>query len=525
MIANEKLIEMVQAAQNGEEHGISALYDAFHQDIYYYIFKIVNDEELAADLTQDTFVDILQKIGTLREPGAFVTWSRQVAYSRCTAHFRKRKELLADEDEDGYSVFDTLEEDRSEFIPDAALDQEDLKATIQAMCDALPEEQRAALLMRYFEEMSVSQIAEIQGVSEGTVKSRLNYGRNALRKAVEDYEKKNGIKLHCAGVVPLLLWLFAQSGKGAAGTAAAAATAAAATTSAATATAAAATTAAATTTATTTAAAGASGLVAKLMAGGLATKLAVGGLAVALTVGGVLGALSLRPKEEPKEKSMVWSGFGTAEIPRRNKHFQMTLTEFTDDTVAGSLEVTCHYDAFYSTDFTGTGSEQEDGTVHYTLEYETPIHTWVDMEALLIYDPETEQMYFDNHCYYFATMDRWPLNEGKTISWNEEWTGVGSCMFCYADDHRFVMDIYELTEISARGKITMYGCGDGEKSSEFTARGYADEHGSYYEAQLTSPWDTPYLTLYTFTMTYDAETDCLGFYGTWYDSLLHRDVP
>lgn len=520
MIAKEKLTEMVQAAQNGDEQGIAELYDTFHQDIYYYIFKIVNDEELAADLTQDTFIDILQKIGTLREPSAFVTWSRQVAYSRCTAHFRKRKELLADEDEDGYSVFDTLEEDRVEFIPDAALDQEDLKATIQAMCDALPEEQRAALLMRYFEEMSVSQIAEIQGVSEGTVKSRLNYGRNALRKAVEDYEKKNGIKLHCAGVVPLLLWLFAQSGKGAA----AATTTAAAT---ATATAAAATTAAATATTatTTTAAAGASGLLGKVLAGGLATKLAAGGLAVAVTVGGVLGALSLRPKEEPKEKSMVWSGFGIAETPLRNRHYQVTLTEFTEDTVAGSLEVTYLYDAFYSTDFTGTGQEQEDGTVHYTLECETPVRTGADTEALLIYDPQTEQLRFDSVYYYHATMDRWPLDEGKTISSYEAWEGVGSCAFCRADDHRFIMQIDELTEISARGKITMYGCEDGTKSSEFTARGYADAHGSYYEAQLTSPWDTPYWTLYTFTLTYDAATDSLGFYGTWFDSPLHRDIP
>ena len=499
VIANEKLVEMVLSAQNGEEQGIAALYDTFHQDIYYYIFKIVNDEELAADLTQDTFVDILQKIGTLREPGAFITWSRQVAYSRCTAHFRKRKELLADEDDDGYSVFDTLEEERSEFIPDAALDQEDLKATIQAMCDALPEEQRAALLMRYFEEMSVSQIAEIQGVSEGTVKSRLNYGRNALRKAVEDYEKKNGIKLHCAGVVPLLLWYFAKGGKMGAG-------------------------AAATSAAATTTAAGASGLAAKLAAGGLATKLAAGGLAIAVTVGGVLGALSLRPTEDPAEKSMVWSGFGVAETPVRNKHFQIALTDFTDDTVTGSLAVTYLYEDFYSTDFTGTGQTQEDGTVHYTLECETPIRADGEAEALLIYDPETEELYFDSIYYYTATMDRWPLEEGKTISKRQEWTGTGACDFCRADDHRFVMQIDELTEISAKGTITMYGCEDGAKSSEFTARGYTDETGTYYEAQLADAWSTPYLTLYTFTMTYDAQEDCLSFHGTWYSSRLQRDA-
>ena len=221
MIDKEKLVAMVVSAQRGDGDGATALYDTFYQDIYYYILKTVSDPDLAADLTQDTFMEILQTINQLKEPAAFVTWSRQIAYHRCTAHFRKRKELLADEDEDGYSIFDTIEEDRTEFIPDAALDQQDLKATIHAMIDSLPEEQRSALLMRYFEELSVSQIATIQGVSEGTVKSRLNYGRKAVGKAVEDYEKKNGVKLHCAGVVPLLLWLFAKGNKaGAAGTAA-----------------------------------------------------------------------------------------------------------------------------------------------------------------------------------------------------------------------------------------------------------------------------------------------------------------
>lgn len=503
VIANEKLVEMVLAAQSGEEKGFAALYDTFHQDVYYYIYKIVNDAELAADLTQDTFVDILQKIDTLREPSAFITWSRQVAYSRCTAHFRKRKELLADEDSDGYSVFDTLEEDRREFIPDAALDQADLKATIQAMCDALPEEQRAALLMRYFDEMSVSQIAQIQGVSEGTVKSRLNYGRNALRKAVEDYEKKNGIKLHCVGVVPLLLWFFAQGSKGAAG----AVTATAAT--------AATTSAAATATSTAAASAATSGLIAKV---------AAALLALAITVGGILG-VTLRPTEEPKEKMMTWSGFGIAETPLRNKYFQVSLTNFTKTAIAGTLDVTYHYDEFYSTDFTGTGEKQEDGTIHYTITCETPIRANGDTQALLIYDPKTEQLFFDSVYYYTATMNRWPLEEGTTISRKEEWTGTGHCDFCKTDDHSFSVEILEMTQSSIRGKITMYGCAYGERSSKFTARGYWDENSTYYEAQLAAPWQTPNLPLYTFTMTYDESTDCLEFFGMWYSSQLYRSIP
>lgn len=507
MVDQEKLIGMVRSAQRGEEKGITAIYDTFHQEIYYYIFKIVKDEELAADLTQDAFVDIMQKIDTLREPGAFVTWSRQVAYSRCTAHFRKRKELLADEEEDGYSVFETLEEDRREFIPDAALDLVELKAAVHAMINDLPEEQRAALMMRYFEELSVEQIAQVQGTSVGTVKSRLNYGRRALRKAVEDYEQKTGVKLRCAGVVPLLLWLFAQSGKGAAETAAA--------TTAATATAA-----AASTTATTASAAAATT--------GIAAKLVAGGVALALVAGGIAGAVMLQPKDSPApepERSLVWSGFGVAETPVKNRHFQLTLTEFTEDAVSGHLDVTYCYDDFYSTDFTGTGTEAEDGTVCYTLECETPVSGKTDTTAELIYDPETEQMSFENIYYYQSTMERWPLETGTVLFRDEKWQGQGSCDFCRADDHLFVMEIGEKTETVIRGKITMYADGKVEQSSGFTARGYGHEKGAYYEALLESPWAGLREPLRSFVVTYDSDTDSLTFQGTWYNAQLQREIP
>ena len=162
------------------------------------------------DLTQDTFVDILEKIGELEEPVAFVTWAKQIAYHKCTGYFRKKKELLLDENEDGTTAFDIQVEDNAEFIPDEALDNKELKQTILAMINELPEEQRAALLLRYFNEIPVKEIAQIQNVSEGTIKSRLNYARKSIKQAIETYEKKNGIKLHCVGVLPLLLWVFRE---------------------------------------------------------------------------------------------------------------------------------------------------------------------------------------------------------------------------------------------------------------------------------------------------------------------------
>jgi len=100
---------------------------------------------------------------------------------------------------------------------------------------------------------------------------------------------------------------------------------------------------------------------------------------------------------------------------------------------------------------------------------------------------------------------------------------VGTCDFCRADDHLFVMEIDEMTEISIRGKITMYADGEMEHSTEFTARGYWDDNGTYYEAQMASPWEETGAILRTFSMTYDRETDKLSFYGMWYNAQLQRE--
>ena len=98
MIERECLVRLVQCLQNGEPDAAAQLFETFHSDIYYFILKTVsNDADLAEDLTQDTFVTILEKIHDLQEPAAFVTWSKQIAYSKCTGYFRKHKELLADE--------------------------------------------------------------------------------------------------------------------------------------------------------------------------------------------------------------------------------------------------------------------------------------------------------------------------------------------------------------------------------------------------------------------------------------------
>ncbi len=211
---NNKLIEVVTAAKNGDKDAMNVLFSEFYDKVYYFALKTVKDEELALDITQESFIDVINNVHKLKEPVTFVAWLNRITYHQCTRYFKKRKDVLVESnDEDEGSIFDTIAEDNADFIPDEAIDNDEFRKTILSMIDDLTEEQRSAVLLFYYEEMSVKQIAEIQGVSEGTVKSRLNYARKSIKKSIEDYEEKNGIKLHAIPFFPFFKWLFDKDKK------------------------------------------------------------------------------------------------------------------------------------------------------------------------------------------------------------------------------------------------------------------------------------------------------------------------
>lgn len=95
------------------------------------------------------------------------------------------------------------------LVPEKALDNEETRRMILGLVDDLPPEQRMCVLFYYYDEMSVKDIAAAMDTSEGTVKSRLNYARKAIKAGVEDYERK-GIKLYSASPLVLLAFFLRQ---------------------------------------------------------------------------------------------------------------------------------------------------------------------------------------------------------------------------------------------------------------------------------------------------------------------------
>lgn len=572
----EKLKQIVIKTQQGDPDGATELYLGCRDDLYYYIMKTVSDPHLAEDLLQDTFMEILETIGKLSAPEAFVVWSRQIAYHRCTAYFRKRHDLLADENEDGQTVFDTVAEDREEFIPDAALEKEDLKATIAKMIEELPQEQKSALLLRYFDELSVADIAKIQGVSEGTVKSRLNYGRKAIKESVEKYEKKNGIKLHSVAILPLILWFFREkaiaagtslTAKGAAAVATAAANAANG------ATGAAAVHTAVSAGAKQVAAEGAKQAVAagaKQGAKGMAVKL-IASVAATAVISGAGTAMVMKnadPKPEPTtppsttvqlEQPTVpdpvaptqpapqgpelpqpgtnWSGFG--DYGSGSRWFDMQLTAISPTTVEGNLVITFGANKYHETGFSGDlkaleEQDKRENEVVYTITLDKPhllSSTWdVTLESLdLTYNTQKKTFEMD-HKYHVILQEAAYWNAQRQKLPTGTWMGMGNDD-AYLDNnnqHRFDLQVDDLTTLEISGHLTVSFEGVTDHDTAFNGRARPrNGNGSYtYDIVLDTVrvvegiLDT---TVDDLSIVYDPATQTFQFEGLqFYDGVLEK---
>lgn len=239
--------QLVQGAKAGDREAQSELYSRYYNTIYYTAKTIVKDEDTALDIVQDSFLKAFTHMEMLNNPRVFPAWVKRIATNNAKNWLRKRNPMLfsqiAETDEEGQEMPVEVQDMDLTRQPEEALDARTKKELLWAIIDTLSDEQRLVVNMFYFQGLPVAQIAAELGVSQNTVKSRLNYARKRIEAKVLDLEKQ-GTKLYGLAPVPFLAWLFFQnqqfnpalpvalSGAAGAGTASAQGTAAAGTASA-----------------------------------------------------------------------------------------------------------------------------------------------------------------------------------------------------------------------------------------------------------------------------------------------------
>lgn len=208
--------EAVQKAMKGDQEAYTYLYEKTYTKCFYLAKKFLNSEHTAQDIVQDAYVKAFKSLNTLEDPEKFPSWIGTIVSNLSKNELKRRKVTLFSEteNEDGQDISDTFVDDRVSVQPEIVMDQNETTRLMKEIIDTLTDEQRICVTMFYMEQMSVKEMASVLEVSENTVKSRLNYGRQKIKDKVLDLEKK-GTKLYGLAPIPFFLLLLKEDVKAA----------------------------------------------------------------------------------------------------------------------------------------------------------------------------------------------------------------------------------------------------------------------------------------------------------------------
>ncbi|HVK76948.1 MAG TPA: RNA polymerase sigma factor [Kofleriaceae bacterium] len=179
--------------QQGEVRAFEILLTRHRKAVYNFVLRYVGDKETAEDLLQETFMRVIKGADAYKRQAKFTTWLYTIARNLCVDQTRRRKHRrhasldapMAAADDSG-TLLDVIPS--KEMGSDRKSVNKQLYAKLQGAISALSEEQREVFLMREFLDMPFKQIADVVGVPENTVKSRMRYALEKLRLDLDEYK-------------------------------------------------------------------------------------------------------------------------------------------------------------------------------------------------------------------------------------------------------------------------------------------------------------------------------------------------
>ena len=172
--------EILEACRRGDREAFRALYEAHKDRVYSIAFHFFHaDADAAAEVTQQVFLKLMRDVTRFRGDAAFSTWLYRLVVNACVDRARSRRHEAHGQDP---SLLET--------VPAPAASHEDVfarhqvAASVQQAIASLPATLRAAILLRYFEDLSYADIARALNCSIGTVASRLSRGHRLLARTL-----------------------------------------------------------------------------------------------------------------------------------------------------------------------------------------------------------------------------------------------------------------------------------------------------------------------------------------------------
>jgi len=184
--------ELVRATLDGDATAYRCLVERYQGRIYSVVFGMVRNPEDARELSQDAFVKAYKNLSRFRLESSFYTWLCRIAMNVAIDHLRRQKLRRTEAFDEGIASRDgagviSLAHHRED--PRKNLERKRLREQIIAEVEKLPDDQRQVIILREIDGMAYKDIADVMGIPEGTVMSRLYYARKKLQAALRESQE------------------------------------------------------------------------------------------------------------------------------------------------------------------------------------------------------------------------------------------------------------------------------------------------------------------------------------------------
>ena len=169
---------LIQRIAGGDRLAMQVLYARHHVRVYRFVLRLVRNEATAEDLISEVFLDVWRQAGRFEGRSAVTTWLLAIARFKALSALRGRKEAELD-DEMAEAVEDTSDD------PEVAMQKKDTGEILRKCLTKLSAEHKEIIDLVYYHEKSVEEVAEIVGIPENTVKTRMFYARKKLAELLK----------------------------------------------------------------------------------------------------------------------------------------------------------------------------------------------------------------------------------------------------------------------------------------------------------------------------------------------------
>ena len=178
----------IKKVLKGDQNAFAEIVELYQHQLYQICYRMLNNKHEAEDIAQEAFMRAYVNLHTFDQQRKFSTWLYRIATNLCIDRIRKKKPDYHLDAEvrgaEGLNMYSSIASD--DQLPEEELMRMEVQERVQYEISRLPDKYRAAIVLKYIEELPLAEISEILDLPLGTVKTRIHRGREALRKQLSN---------------------------------------------------------------------------------------------------------------------------------------------------------------------------------------------------------------------------------------------------------------------------------------------------------------------------------------------------